>query len=77
MLRQKQSDEDVHVEERDHDGLGVGAIHEPVDVLNLQGRGARASREDRDAAFEPNIGLRDAAKQSLDERIDVLAGLAR
>jgi hypothetical protein len=77
MLRNKQSDEDVHVQERDHDGLRVGAIHEPVDVLNLQRGGARASRENRDAAFEPNIGLHDAAKQGLYERIDSLAGLAR
>ena len=77
MLWDKQSDEHVHVEEGDHNGLRVLTIHDLVDVLNLQNGGARASRKHRDAAFEPNISLGDAAKQGLYEYIDFLAGLAR
>ena len=78
VLWHEESDEDIHVKERDHEGrLRVRTIHEPVDILDLQDGGARASRKHRDAAFEPNIGLGDAAKQGLYKLIDFLACLAR
>lgn len=78
MLWHKESDEHVHVEEGDHNWrLRVRTIREAVDVLDLQDGGASASRKHRDAAFEPHIGLGDAAKQGFYEHIDLLASLAR
>lgn len=76
VLRYKQRDQNIHVEEIRQAVLSLATPLKPINVVDREYRRTGSRVENRDAAVEAHVGFCDSPKESFHELIDFLSGLA-